>query len=521
MKLRLAIGACLPLALAACGSDDGPEQKEIQPIPAPVYEFTSGDLDRTEGLSAVFPAGIYQFQFTSDGQSNEEDVGVALISPSGRMTFATASNTPTQGAARIKADQNERFRADLIISDGGEDAELIIQGQRDKTTERASTSVNGTIEDSKSGELVDTFKITRDANTSDASIFLMDLAGTYRQVNDTGITTNLQITESGNLTGNDSTGCEFNGQLTIPEAGTNLVEAHYEARYCGSDGNLTGNDRDGEHFALGYAPDEYELTLFSASKTNFRHFTGTDLAAPIMTPETPEVIGFVSDNLNTNQQVVNVLNPGVYTYAPISGPAPVSPIFALLSTTGRLAMSTDNGGLFSHIRVSDTLTFTADTIDLLAGFSSEVESIFGVPEQGSEPFSIIGSMMDANGNLAERFRLTRMDAQSQGVLTSDTLARTYASLWSSEITTTFTIEPDGTLTGSDTTGCLFEGEAFLPDPSLNLVEARFTASGCTASEVATGEERNGDFNALGSMIDDKLSLHMTNGGYRFQFTENL
>lgn len=517
MKLRLAIGACLPLALAACGSDDGPEQKDIQPIPAPVYEFTSGDMDG-QGLSNAFPPGVYQFKFTTDAQGADGDNGVALISPTGRTIFTTSSAPPIQGASRIKAEPNDRFKAQLLYSEAEGEASLIIQGQRDQTTDYQTASINGTIEDSETNLLMDTFQMIRDARTSGISAHLSGLEGTYRQVSEKGITTNLRVAADGSLTGNDSTGCEFTGNIITPAAGTNLLEAKYNAEYCGSDGEMTGAERDGQYFALGYTPDDYKLTLFSASETNFQHFTGTDLAAPVIAEET---LGFVSDNLNINTQVANVFNPGIYTYSSAVGPAPTNPVFALLSPTGRVAIRTSTGNLYSHFRVTDTMTFTADAIDIQAGFGAEIETMFGAPEQENTPFSIIGSLMDMNGNLSERYRLTRLDAESQGELTNETIARTYAALWSAEITTTINIDPDGTLTGSDTTGCIFAGEAFIPDADLNLIEAQFTASGCTASENSTGAERNGDFNALGTIQEDQLTLYMTNGIYTFNFVENL
>lgn len=567
MKLRLALGACLPLALTACGGSDGPEQKDIQPLPEIVYEFSSGDLDVEPSMAGAIPAGVYQFTMQSSAPdpdapepdpdatepdlSGEDKAGVAIISPSGRITYVT---TNENAVARIKVTAGEQFNAELqstaergyygLAEDeqAAEGQTWQIKGGRDRLEEAGAAKISGTIIDTVDGSLIDIFRMVRNNDISDELIDLNSTAATYRDSADSGITTTLTVAADGGLAGSDTTGCQYTGTVLTPDPGVNVLEAKYEVSSCGPNTNISADKRNGKFYALGYVnTDEHKLTLFGSSDAIAIRFTGTDIDTP--PPETPQEIDFVGSNLETNSQVESTFNPGIYSFAEIVIPVP-APVpdadpdadpdagaeatesgFAILSPTGRLAINTDKRFIYSQIRVSETLTFTADSYDYERDPDNAAENpaatIFGAPEIGNTPFSIVGSLIAEDGTLANRYRLTREEALSAENNTPSSLAGSYTSQWSAGITTTVTMGSEGTFSGSDTTGCNYNGEFIVPDQTLNIIEARFEATGCTASFSATGEERNGTYNALGMIHDGSLRLMMTNGNYSFGFEENL
>lgn len=62
----------------------------------------------------------------------------------------------------------------------------------------------------------------------------------------------------------------------------------------------------------------------------------------------------------------------------------------------------------------------------------------------------------------------------------------------------YTVDANGELTGSDGTGCAFNGEVTIPDAKLSIVEVEYTAANCGDDDKFTGEERNGDYSGLGA-----------------------
>lgn len=561
MKYRLTLSICLPLLLTACGDNDGPEDAELNPLPEPVYEFISGDMETEPSLAGTIKRGVYQFATVEDsegsGSSPEEaQAGVALIGASGRIIYAKGSET---GNTRIKMSEQGRFKApvnisdkdglypteDTVVGDDGEtrQAGFVMKGQTEPAGTEASM-LTGTVEQIE-GQLVEIYSMTRENGISNREINLDSVAGTYKQsVNDAGVATTIQVTANGALSGSDNTGCQYSGEIVIPETDVNTLEAKYELTSCGASANLSGAERNGSYHGLGYTDlDAGMLTLFSSSKTAATKFSGVDIDLP--TPEGPEQISFVGDNLDTNDQVKSTLNPGIFKYEEIVPPEAEDPMpqedegegegandsspetgTALLSSTGRLVILTDRRALYSHVRLSPTLTFNAASDGGNTNPAKPVEvpaaRIFGAPESMNSPFSIIGSLLSEEGGLASRYRMTRQDAESTKQLNTDVLEDSYSSQWSLDITTTLTLAADGGFTGSDSTGCAFNGEYFVPDPDINVFEAKFTADECTATEAATGDERNGDFNALGKLNSDgKLVLIMANGAYLNQFIENL
>lgn len=74
-----------------------------------------------------------------------------------------------------------------------------------------------------------------------------------------------------------------------------------------------------------------------------------------------------------------------------------------------------------------------------------------------------------------------------------TISGTY-SLTSGTYTETYTVDTDGVITGSDTDGCVFNGQVSLPNTDYNIYGVSVTASNCG--------DANGTYTGLAALVDD-------------------
>lgn len=92
--------------------------------------------------------------------------------------------------------------------------------------------------------------------------------------------------------------------------------------------------------------------------------------------------------------------------------------------------------------------------------------------------------------------LVRDNDYSDLGVTLSQLSGTYTMDVSGVFMTSVTIASDGTVTGSDETGCAFNGNIVIPDTQYNVFEVSYTAANCADSE------RNGDYSGLGAYDPD-------------------
>lgn len=508
------IGA--PIILAGCGGGDSPDitlnpdqpapnTPAPQEPPEPVL-FTNGTGSLEPTLQGQIETGSYRLTLTDT--SNNETAGIALVSDTGRVVYALEDRL---AFARLQLNASNRFDAILQDTDAAQlNQSRRAQGGRDNTPSNSALTVIGTIIDDDTQRLIETFRFEK--QSSDVGVFVSaDLAGTYRQTGEAGITTTLTINSNGAIFGTDSTGCQYTGTTFIPTASENLLEAAYTASGCGPSVDITGQQRDGDYRALGRLDQVTNtLTLFSANENLGARFTGTDINAPV-TPPPPGPPEFVSENLDPNATVIASLSPGIFDYSDIpleevdpENPPELETGVMIVSPTGRIGAVTDRRVIVSKVNVSDvdTFRFPLAQAELVgAPTPSNAEEIFGTPNnQGSGPAEIIGSLLDNNQALVNRYLATRDDAVSVSTFSAgdpSPLAGIYTeNLTGGQIRTTWTIATDGTMTGSDNTGCVFNGQTFIPSNNVNVVEFRYTAANCTASSTETGEERDGTYNAV-------------------------
>lgn len=97
--------------------------------------------------------------------------------------------------------------------------------------------------------------------------------------------------------------------------------------------------------------------------------------------------------------------------------------------------------------------------------------------------------------------LERDDQFSDAGVTLAEITGTYSMSGSDVYTTAVTIAADGTITGSDETGCAFNGTATIPNTKYNVFEVAFEASNCGDAL------RNGQFSGLGAYDSELRELN--------------
>lgn len=139
------------------------------------------------------------------------------------------------------------------------------------------------------------------------------------------------------------------------------------------------------------------------------------------------------------------------------------------------------------------LTVTGTSFDSdrqrYAGFASS----FGFPPTAPAPRDNPGDARSFDGTLAERSRIegtfehngarnTILDADYQQVYDDDSSLQTLMGMYSVDdgagFTLTYTIDAMGTVTGSDTTGCVVNGEADIIDGDYNMYRFTMEFTGC-------------------------------------------
>lgn len=512
---QAALATAMLAILTGCGGGDSDDPElgasEGAPIPEPEPEvrlFSNGDLSAEASLEGQIPVGHYQYtSINPDGGA--ETVGVAFISDTGRVALALPSRL---SFARIELNESDRFENTLEdteteISNSG----LTITGRRDNgVPEGQNPRVSGTFLNNDTQSINRNYKL--DLQDADAqSLDLSGLAGTFSGTDDSGIGTVISLNSDGSLMGSGTAGCDYAGQVRIPDSGQEIFEVKFTASNCGPTDTLSAEARNGDYFGVGRInANNRSITLFSTNGAVGTRFTGNSTASEDQVVD-DEVPPYTADDFTVEPSIAAKLEPGVYDYTDIpleSSPSFIESGLMFVTNTGRIGLATDVRYAVARVRVNDVDTFTDDLTQNRNPQSSEeptpAETLFGTPNNNgsSSNFTISGSLLDSEGELTNRYdaeRDTSNDAQYSGTpLTITAISGTYSGTRNpGAITTTITIAADGEVTGSDTTGCNLLGNAHIEDGTTGMIEMRLAVSNCTASTTKTGEERNGDYNVVG------------------------
>ena len=83
------------------------------------------------------------------------------------------------------------------------------------------------------------------------------------------------------------------------------------------------------------------------------------------------------------------------------------------------------------------------------------------------------------------------------------------SIFGEEVTLTVTIESNGTLTGSYSNGCVFNGNASIPDAAHNMVRLQIDLANCGSQ--GSSKQWNGAYTGLGLLTGDDVFYHSVIG----------
>ena len=87
--------------------------------------------------------------------------------------------------------------------------------------------------------------------------------------------------------------------------------------------------------------------------------------------------------------------------------------------------------------------------------------------------------------------------------------RRTSSIFGEEVTLTVTIDPDGRMTGSYSNGCVFNGNASIPDAGHNMVELEIDLANCGSR--GSSKQWNGTYTGLGLLLGDDVFYHSVIG----------
>ncbi|GAA3975823.1 hypothetical protein [Allohahella marinimesophila] len=224
------------LAMAACGGGGGSSGGGGEPVAV---------------ATTVKPgAFVTEIRYESGGV----DEAITLLSPTGKFVTIVSEIDGTFGTLTFRS--NNTFTgvgSSVFLDEVWESVNGSLEG---RVISSESLTATATSPGFTSGS-----SFVRENTYSDLGVTLEAISGTYVMVDTTSTT--VTITSDGAITGQDDSGCTFNGSVTIPDPRYNVFETVFSAANCGDiPGGASGALRDGEYQALGaYDPDLLELEL--------------------------------------------------------------------------------------------------------------------------------------------------------------------------------------------------------------------------------------------------------------------
>lgn len=212
-------------------------------------------------------------------------------------------------------------------------------------------------------------------------------------------------------------------------------------------------------------------------------------ASPIVVGTFLAACGGGSSSDSTSQTASTQLTPGAYLATVAFADGSTDQAGLLLSPSGKFV----SAFYYDDISVG-TLNFgAADSIDgkfTDLFFDDSWQSVSG--EVSGKAVNVKKATLTATApGVAKDIVIERDDEFSDAGVTLEEITGTYSMSGTDVYTAAVTIAADGTITGSDETGCTFNGTATIPNTKYNVFEVTFEASNC---EEAL---RNGQVSGLG------------------------
>ena len=202
------------------------------------------------------------------------------------------------------------------------------------------------------------------------------------------------------------------------------------------------------------------------------------------------------------------LRPGVYGTDIASTNGGSENAVTWISKSGRYVTAIrGNNAVFGNVEETSeegVLEGTATSVFFNGTWNRDEGSLIGLV---IDPVSLIYSI---TGDFSANAELTRFVDLSNDAQSLSDLSGSYTS---TDMTTTFTIDGTGGLSGADSTGCVFDGEISVQASSVNVVDVTFDASNCGSTSSSSASERNGRYTGLGSYdsVNFIISLYSING----------
>lgn len=233
----------------------------------PLVDGTNGSSESlasaNDGSDTGLRPGIYVTDIASNTGGSDE--AITWISSSGR--FVTAINAVNSVFGTLEA-------ASDGVQFSGSAANLFYTDQWN----RAEGSLNGIVEDAQSlsytisGDYNANAVLARLVDLSNESISLSILSGSYLSFDQT---TSFTIGSQGGVSGSDSTGCVFDGEISIQASNVNVFDITFDASNCGATSTSSASERNGRYNGVGsYDSINFVISFMSANNTVILPFQG-------------------------------------------------------------------------------------------------------------------------------------------------------------------------------------------------------------------------------------------------------
>lgn len=191
-------------------------------------------------------AGIYQGEFISN-ISDDVMPGMAFISPDGEFSAVSFDHIAIVGSWSVKGSALSGGGIAVSANSDDELSENVTISGKITPEYRMVGSYNITGGDKGSFDLYSVPSVYR------RSVSLEDIADDYDLGNlVTGKSGSASISDDGELTASDSSGCEYEGEISLPDPNFNLFKVTIEITKCGdANGDYVGYGAQIDYFTLG------------------------------------------------------------------------------------------------------------------------------------------------------------------------------------------------------------------------------------------------------------------------------
>ena len=203
---KLILISIAALTLSACGGGGSDSGDKTPPTPTPTPTPTP----------KVMPAGIWVGDITYTNGSVDD--AYLLIAPDGETRFVDSDE---QGKAKVTLVDHENYTA-TMKSFGTNYATGSMSGTYSKSRFKGEAFFGGT----KASD----YDFSKDSQSSNTASFAT-IKGNYVSVD---YTASVAIDADGIISGSNTDGCQYNGQISIPDSTVNIYKVAFTASSCGS-----------------------------------------------------------------------------------------------------------------------------------------------------------------------------------------------------------------------------------------------------------------------------------------------